>query len=86
VSLGGETWAVWWGPNHQGINVVSYVHNGGDLAAGAAYDFDLKHFINDAVGRGYLQNGWYLTSIQGGIEIWSGGTGASIDGFSAQVN
>ena len=86
VNLGGETWAVWYGDNGQGHNVVSYVHNGGDLAAGAAYNFDLKNFIDDAVGRGYIQSSSYLISIQAGIEIWSGGVGTSIDGFSAQVN
>jgi len=81
ASVGGKTWNIWYGMNGS-IPVVSYVH-AGDLAS---YSFDLKTFIDDAQGRGYVQGSWYLTSIFGGFEIWSGGSGLSLDGFSAVVN
>jgi len=81
VSIAGQTWAVWYGNNGQSP-VISYVHNG-DLPS---YSFDLKTFIDDAAGRGYLQSSWYLIAVMGGFEIWEDGSGHRLEGFSAVVN
>jgi hypothetical protein len=61
------------------VGVVSYVHEVNSLS------FDLKDFIDDAASRGYLDSSLHLQAIMGGIEIWSGGQGASIDAFTAEV-
>lgn len=85
VVIGDQTWEVWDGLQHEGRNVISYVAPNG-LADGQAYSFDLKDFIDDAVERDVLSPNQYLISVMGGMEIWGGGQGASITGFTAQVN
>jgi len=82
--IGSQTWQVWNGPNHAQQSVTSYVAPNA-RADGKAYSFNLKDFIDDAVERGYLSPNDYLISIMGGMEIWGGAQGASITGFSAQV-
>jgi xyloglucan-specific endo-beta-1,4-glucanase len=84
VVIAGQTWTVWWGPNADGQNVVSYLAPS-DRAQGQAFSFNLKDFIDDAVERNYLTPSKYLISVMGGMEIWRGATGASITGFSSQV-
>ena len=54
-------------------------------AEGQAYSFDLKDFVDDAVEQGHIGSSDYLISVMGGIEIWEGGQGASIDGFRTEV-
>jgi Glycosyl hydrolase family 12 len=76
VSLAGGTWAVWEG--NVGWNVVSYVRTAGT----GSVSFPVRTFYNDAVGRGFAQPAWYLTSIQAGFEPWTGGTGLAVTSFS----
>jgi hypothetical protein len=85
--IGNQTWQVWHGPNHAQQDVTSYVTMApGGLADGQAYSFDLKDFIGDAVDRGYIAPASdNLIAIMGGMEIWGGGQGASINSFSASV-
>jgi hypothetical protein len=84
VVIGDQTWTVWYGPNANGQNVVSY-ESPNARANGQAYDFDLKDFIDDAVDRGYLNSSLNLIAVMGGMEIWGGASGASITDFRAQV-
>jgi hypothetical protein len=84
VVIGDQTWSVWFGPNADGQDVVSYAAPNA-RADGQAYAFDLKNFIDDAVERGYLQTNLNLIAVMGGMEIWGGAQGASIDGFRAEV-
>jgi hypothetical protein len=84
VVIGGQTWSVWFGPNANGQDTVSYAAPNA-RADGQAYSFDLKDFIDDAVERGHLDASLNLIAVMGGMEIWGGASGASIDGFSAQV-
>jgi hypothetical protein len=85
--IGDQTWQVWHGPNHAQQDITSYVTMApGGLADGQAYSFDLKNFIDDAVERGYILPADNLIAVMGGMEIWGGGQGASINSFSATVN
>jgi hypothetical protein len=84
VVIGSQTWTVWWGDNGMGTNVVSYLAPS-DLAQGQAYSFNLKDFIDDAVERKYVTTSQYLVAVMGGMEIWGGGSGASITGFKTEV-
>jgi hypothetical protein len=47
--------------------------------------FDLKDFINDSVSRGYLENSWFLDSMEAGFEIIQDGKGLTSKSFSASV-
>lgn len=84
VVIGGQTWSVWFGPNANGQDTVSYAAPN-PRADGQAYSFNLKDFIDDAVERGYLSTNLNLIAVMGGMEIWGGAQGASIDGFRAEV-
>jgi len=82
------TWDLWVGPRGGGgpdanLPVLSYV----STSTIRNFTFDLNAFIKDAVGRNQgLTNNMYLTDVFAGFEIWGGGTGLSVDEFSAVVN
>ena len=77
VTIGGVSWEVWTGsPGPSGAKHIAYVATGKtDLT------FDLKDFIDDAVDRGVVSNSYYLSAIQAGFEIWSGGKGLKTTEF-----
>jgi hypothetical protein len=79
VNLLGATWNVWFG--NIGWNVVSYVRT----SATGSLSFAVDTFYGDAVGRGYAQRSWYLTSVQAGFEPWIGGAGLAVNSFSYGV-
>lgn len=82
ASLGGRNWNVWTGYQHEGKPVISYVAQ----STVTSLSFDLEDFIDDAVGRSWIQNNWYLTNIMAGFEIWSGGVGLKSNKFCATIN
>jgi hypothetical protein len=82
ASLAGHTWNVWYGTQFEGKPVTSFVAQS-DISS---LSFDLLDFIKEAVKRGHLQNGWYLTNIMAGFEIWNGGQGLKANNFCAVVN
>jgi Glycosyl hydrolase family 12 len=84
VVVGGQTWTLWHGPNHQGRPTTSFVAPNG-IADGMAYQFDLMDFINEAAARSYITKSKNLIAIMGGLEVWGGGQGASITGFKTAV-
>ena len=84
VVVGGQTWTLWHGPNHQNRKTTSFVAPNG-IADGMAYQFDLMDFINEAAERGYITKSKNLIAVMGGLEVWGGGQGASITGFKSEV-
>lgn len=38
----------------------------------------LHSLLDDAIGRGYLDGSWYVTSLQAGFEVWRGGTDLTV--------
>jgi glycosyl hydrolase family 12 len=76
VGIAGGTWDVWFG--NIGWNVISYVRT----STTSSLSFAVDDFYRDAVGRGYAQRAWYLTSIQAGFEPWVGGAGLAVNSFS----
>jgi hypothetical protein len=84
VVVGGQTWTLWHGPNHQGRKTTSFVAPNG-LADGMAYQFDLMDFINEAAERGYITKSKNLIAVMGGLEVWGGGQGASITSFKTAI-
>jgi len=81
VTIGGKTWNLWVGTSN-GVPCYSYVAqtNLNSLS------FDLNLFIQDAVGRKYIQPTWGLTNVFAGFEIWSGGVGLETTDFAVTVN
>ncbi|MDF3072205.1 MAG: glycoside hydrolase, partial [Polyangiaceae bacterium] len=84
VVVGGQTWTLWHGPNHQGRKTTSFVAPNG-IADGMAYQFDLMDFINEAAERNYITKSKNLIAVMGGLEVWGGGQGASITGFKTEI-
>jgi Glycosyl hydrolase family 12. len=81
VTIGGKTWNLWVGTSN-GVPCYSYVAqtNLNSLS------FDLNLFIQDAVGRQYIQPTWGLTNVFAGFEIWNGGVGLETTDFAVTVN
>jgi Glycosyl hydrolase family 12/Cellulose binding domain len=79
VALDGATWDVWFG--NIGWNVISYVRQ----QTTTSFDTTLRPFVDDALARGRIQSGWFLTSVQFGFEPWVGGPGLAVDSFSVST-
>ncbi len=79
VSLAGATWDVWFG--NIGWNVISYVRQ----QTTTQFDATLRPFVDDAIARGHVQSGWFLTSVQFGFEPWVGGPGLAVEQFSVST-
>ena len=80
VNIAGRNWEVWYG--NTGWHVISYV----SASPISSFSFSVQAFVNDVISRGYINNSWYLTSIQAGFEPWVGGTGLAVNSFTAEVN
>lgn len=83
VQLDGRNWDVWTGPGASGWKVISYVLQGG---ATELADFDVKGLIDDGVGRGSINPAHYLIDAEAGFEIWQGGQGLGMNGFSFEAS
>ncbi|WP_232664050.1 GH12 family glycosyl hydrolase domain-containing protein [Pseudonocardia sp. TRM90224] len=77
AKVAGADWEIWRGEN--GAQVISYVRT---QPVRSVTDLDLSAFTKDAVDRGVVKPDWYLTSIQAGMEPWTGGAGFRTDAFS----
>jgi|GEM_PF-2428177 len=82
LQVGGLTFHRFYGLNHEGKPVISYAVE----SRIAALEFDLLTFAQDAVSQGLLDPSYYLQSVQGGLEIISGGIGLGANGFYVSVN
>jgi hypothetical protein len=81
VTIDGASWAVWTG-RQSSWNIVSYVRNPGVTSVS---NLNLLPFFSDAVSRGSLQSSWWLIDVEMGFEIWTGGQGLGISGFSVNA-
>jgi Glycosyl hydrolase family 12 len=77
VPIGGATWDVWYA--RTSWNYIAYVRTS---PATSVSGLDLRAFTQDAVGRGYINNSWYLLDAEAGFEIWQGGAGLATTSFS----
>jgi len=92
TKLGGYTWDVWEadpgnlkaGSETESWTYMDYIIHGQSLTS--VTDLDLNAFIKDAVARGYMPDTWYLYSVQGGMEVRSGGMPFNSNNFSLVVN
>ena len=81
VTIDGTTWAVWTG-QQSSWNVVSYVRQ---TPVTSVSNLNLLPFFSDAVSRGSLQPSWWLIDVEYGFEIWTGGQGLAVSGFSVSA-
>lgn len=81
VSVVNATWDVWFA-DWANWDYIAYRRTTKTTSA----NFDINEFIGDAVSRGYIQNSWYLISVEAGFELWQGGAGLKSNGFSVTAN
>lgn len=81
ATIDGASWAVWTG-RQSSWNIVSYVR---ETPVTSVANLDLLPFFSDAVARGSLQSAWWLIDVEYGFEIWTGGQGLGISGFSVSA-
>jgi hypothetical protein len=81
AKIGGAAYDVW-SHRRNSWNYVAYVRS---TSTTSARDLDLKTFIQDAVGRGYVRSDWYLISVEAGFELWQGGTGLATKSFAVRL-
>ncbi|HTX92464.1 MAG TPA: hypothetical protein VMC09_14730 [Anaerolineales bacterium] len=77
VTLSGSKWNV----THTKFDVAFIVYRSAkDLTS--VDDLDIKSFLDDAASRGWIQNDWYLITVDAGFELWHGGAGLASNSFS----
>jgi hypothetical protein len=79
--IDGATWEVWTG-RQSSWNIVSYVR---ETPASSVSNLNLLPFFSDAVSRGSLQPSWWLIDVEFGFEIWTGGNGLAMGGYSVSA-
>ncbi len=81
ATVAGSSWDVWM--DYSNPACVSYVAT----SERSSLDADLNAFIKHAVNNNYgVTNSMYLSVIFGGLEVWSGASGAAVTNFCVKVN
>jgi hypothetical protein len=81
ATIDGARYAVWTG-RQTSWNIISYV---AQTPVTSVTNLDLLPFFTDAVSRGSLEPSWWLIDVEYGFEIWTGGQGLGISGFSVSA-
>jgi Glycosyl hydrolase family 12/Cellulose binding domain/Fibronectin type III domain len=81
ATIDGATWEVWTG-RESSWNIVSYVR---ETPVTSVSNLNLLPFFSDAVSRGSLEPSWWLIDVEYGFEIWTGGQGLAMSGFSVSA-
>jgi Glycosyl hydrolase family 12/Cellulose binding domain/Fibronectin type III domain len=81
VTIDGASYAVWTG-RQTSWNIISYV---AQTPVTSVTNLDLLPFFADAVSRGSLDSSWWLIDVEYGFEVWTGGQGLGISGFSVSA-
>jgi hypothetical protein len=81
ATINGTSWDVWTG-RQSSWNIVSYVRQ---TPVTSVTNLNLLPFFSDAVSRGSLQPSWWLIDVEYGFEIWTGGQGLGVSGYSVSA-
>jgi hypothetical protein len=81
ATINGAQYEVWTG-NEKSWKIVSYVAT---VPVTSVTNLNLLPFFSDAVSRGSLQPSWWLIDVEYGFEIWTGGMGLGVSGFSVNA-
>jgi len=85
ATVDGAQYDVWTGnqtAKEGSWKIVSYVAT---VPVTSVENLNLLPFFSDAVSRGSLQPSWWLIDVEYGFEIWTGGQGLGVSGFSVNV-
>ena len=82
VSIGGDTYDVWYGAQSS-WDTVTYEMTS---PATSVSNLDIGTLAQDSVSRGYTKSSWYLIDVEAGFELWQGGAGLATSSFSVTVN
>jgi hypothetical protein len=80
VSIDGRSYQVYLRQWHW--NTITFTMTTG---ATSVRNLDLWPLVAYAVSRGYIQDSWYLISVESGFELWRGGAGLATNSFSVRV-
>jgi hypothetical protein len=80
-TIDGTTWEVWTG-RQSSWNIVSYVR---ETPVNSVSNLNLLPFFADAVSRGSMEPSWWLIDVEYGFEIWTGGQGLAMSGYSVSA-
>ncbi len=86
ATVNGMNWEVWRWDVDEGGGQRNYVAYLAKTFTTSIKDFDLKKFLDDSRGRGYIKPSWYLYAVEAGIELHSGGIPFTSKNFSVSVN
>jgi hypothetical protein len=81
ATIDGASYAVWTG-NQSSWKIVSYVAS---TPVTSVSNLNLLPFFADSVSRGSLESSWWLIDVEYGFEIWTGGQGLAMSGFSVSA-
>lgn len=81
VRLAGAVWDIWYASS--AWNYVAYVRT---TRTSSVENLDLKAFVFDAVGRGYVDRSWYLSGVEAGFEVYRDGAGLTSESFSVKAS
>ena len=81
ATIDGASYEVWTG-RQTSWNIVSYV---AVTPVTSVSNLNLLPFFSDAVSRGSLETLWWLIDVEYGFEVWNGGEGLGISGYSVSA-
>jgi Glycosyl hydrolase family 12/Cellulose binding domain/Fibronectin type III domain len=81
TSINGVDYEIWTG-NQSSWKVVSFVNV---TPVTSVSNLNLLPFFAEAVTLGSLEPSWYLIDVEYGFEIWTGGDGLAMSGFSVSA-
>jgi len=81
ATIDGVSYEVWTG-NQSSWKIVSYV---AVTPVTSVSNMNLLPFFADAVSRGSLESSWWLIDVEYGFEIWTGGQGVAMSGYSVSA-
>lgn len=81
ATIDGAKYDVWIGAGSS-WKIVSYV---AATPVTSVKNLNLLPFFADSISRGSLKASWYLIDVEFGFEVWSGGNGLAVSGFSVSA-
>jgi hypothetical protein len=79
VNIGGATWDLYRG--NIGWNVFSFIRRSNTTSV----TLHLQDFLNNLIGRGWVANTKYLSSIEHGTEVFVGTGQLDVDAYTADI-
>lgn len=82
AKLGPYTYNIWYSSNAGNGPCVTYQMT---TTTSTVSNLDLAPLLANAEQNGVLESSWYLIAVEAGFEIWHGGAGLAVKGFSVAL-